>query len=117
MTTPPYIVDHRYAQSQVRHDLLEHLDLLGNNLEVVAVKSGLAVQRLVGVCFGRVGLTYWDMARLVRAMRGEATELFVTMHWIECGQSCSLEEPNGIDKLSDELLATLQAGNKLPTSV
>jgi hypothetical protein len=118
MTIPPYIVDHRYAQSEIRHALLEHLDLYDNNIRTVAEKSGLSVEHLTGVCLGRVGLTYRDMAKLVKALRCDATELFVTIHWVDCGQGYSLEEPAGcLDRENQKLLAGLQARGKVLTSV
>jgi hypothetical protein len=117
MTEHSLIVDHRYANSQIRCRLLHCLANTTQTLEMIAEKSGLSMQHLTSICLGKSGVSYMDMAKLVKALLGEQTELRVTLYWTDCGFSYSESDPCPDDQECTKLLETLQQDGVVPTKI
>ncbi|MDD5511499.1 MAG: helix-turn-helix transcriptional regulator [Dehalococcoidales bacterium] len=115
--TKYFVVDHRYANQQVRYRLLQWLVTQTMTLEEISAKSNLSVQYLTGICLGKSGVTYSDMAKLAKALFGPNTELLVTMHWIDCGFSISEENPCPEDQECVKLLEQGQRDGTVPDKV
>lgn len=111
-----FMVDHRYANSQIRYHILQRLAYLDDTIENLAERTGFSVQHLRSVCLGKSGFSYADIAKLVKALIN-GSNLLVTMPWVDCGFNYSLEEPCQEDQESEKLLAQLQQEGKVPTTV
>ena len=109
------IVDHRYAHSQIRYRLLQQLCYNGGDLEWLSETTGLSGKQLAAVCLGRSGLTYGEMAALVKVML--QSELLVTFPWMECGQSIAEDEPCAEDAKCEDMLKMCQEDGKVPRTV
>lgn len=114
---PQYLVDHRYANSQIRFRLLQIITTDTMTLDEVATKSGLTKEHLTSICLGKSGVTYLQMADLAKALFGEQTELRVIMPWVECGLSCSEEDACAEDGECQRLLEIGHDNGTVPEKV
>lgn len=107
-----FIVDHRFAQSQVRYSLLISIALGYKSLQEIAERSGLSTQYLWSVCIGHGGVPYRELAQIAMGMYG--AELLVTVPWTECRQSTPENNTCQADEECVELLERAYREGKLP---
>lgn len=118
MTTPTYyIVDHRYANSQIRYRLLQMLTQELVTLQGLETSSGLCKQHLISICLGKSGVSYMDMAKLSKGLFGDSTELMVIIPWVDCGFSYSGKEWCQEDAECEKLLKIGQQAGSIPKKV
>lgn len=115
---PRYLVDHRYANSQIRYRLLQMVVTGTLTLEDIANKSGLTVHHLTRMCLRKsAGVSYMNMAKLAKALFGADTKLRVSLPWVECGFSWPEKEPCAEDQECERLLELGQQNKTIPEKV
>jgi hypothetical protein len=110
-----YIIDHRYAQSQIRYSILHHMLYGPGILDNLAQATGISVQLLTSACFGKSGLHYSEMAALIKEMMG--VDLLIAFPWEVCGKSLGDELPCAEDAVCQDMLGMCQEDGKIPLSI
>ncbi|MFA5135355.1 MAG: hypothetical protein WC505_06255 [Patescibacteria group bacterium] len=96
-----YVIDHRYAQTQLRIDLLEHIAYVGLTVAEVAAMSDMPEEQLAAFLAGVVRLPYADMARIASKLFDSTLMIRAPWSLIKVGIS------GNIDPTDPEALAAL----------